>query len=165
VEQNIVYNVIEPFEDNFPAGRVAHKLNNSRSSVARFCPEMRGTPTFSTSIDLENHILTGLHNEEELPTKEDEYKAYYLEKLKSGALNANVFNRTNNTLPTDPKTSGAGNDFYKRGWALKTRKAPVLMSTKQKLFIYRTFQEGEKAGRKVSAETCLKTVIDQGPRW
>jgi len=88
-----VYAVIEPFEDKFPAGRVAKMSGNSRSDVVRFCPELECTATFITSDDLEDHILSGQHDKATLPTKEDQYKAYYLHKLKTGALIENPINK------------------------------------------------------------------------
>jgi hypothetical protein len=75
-----------------------------------------------------------------LPAKQDQIKGYYLDKLKTGTQNVTK-PRTSNKIQSRENEEKIDDEYYTRGWGLKSRNPQVVLNIKQKT-----------SGRKISAE-------------
>jgi hypothetical protein len=150
VKQDLKYTIIKPFCEEFPVGRAAHKHNGTNRSKVEVCPVLHCLSTFSCVEDLISHTKDNVHTPyEQSRSSQDEVKMYYVEKIKMGLCRIRDLKKTtdNNSQEAD-----VSNDSFKMGFALKTRKPSVHLNLKQKKFVYQEFLEGEKTGKKISAE-------------
>lgn len=112
-----------------------------RRKISYDCPKDGCIKSFSSNDTLDNHLLLGDCNYEQVISVHDKAKIMYGTKVNSLFINTQSV-----SIPSD---SIAGESGLRQGWALKTKKKRVIFSEAQRKYMHDRFYAGKRTGSKV----------------
>ncbi|VDI15626.1 Hypothetical predicted protein [Mytilus galloprovincialis] len=112
-----------------------------RRKISYDCPKDGCIRSFSSNETLDNHLLLGDCNYEQVISVHDKAKIMYGTKVNSLFINTQSV-----SIPSD---SVVGESGLRQGWALKTKKKRVIFSDAQRKYMHDRFYAGKRTGSKV----------------
>ncbi|XP_052075524.1 uncharacterized protein LOC127712983 [Mytilus californianus] len=112
-----------------------------RRKISYDCPKDGCIKSFSSNETLDNHLLLGDCNYEQVISVHDKAKIMYGTKVNSLFINTQSV-----SIPSD---SIAGESGLRQGWALKTKKKRVIFTEAQRKYMHNRFYAGKRTGSKV----------------
>ena len=148
------YSVKNDFVDTCNSSQ--KKKKQSAKKLMHFCTNPSCTSVFENALQLEKHLLYGVHVLIEERSSMDRFKSSFAKKMKTSLLSHFVTSNTNvelheNDSKTAVKDAHLFSEFYKQGWAIPKINY-FRYSFDQKKFLYDIFMEGQRTGKKKSPE-------------
>ena len=150
IELLLPYSKTESNVQRYQSGKQKKKRDDRQLCTLQFCPEINCTASFKSSSELEEHMLSGLHNVANSTSWLDQVRKSFVQKMKiTSQLHMPVISRAEEkvieTVPDCMKV------FESQGWALPIR-SKFRFSKQQKSLLYGYFIDGEESGKKMSPE-------------
>ena len=138
-------------------GTISSESSASGKTHLYFCKEQGCVSTFSTYMDVEQHMDTGKHNmEEETDTTYDRIRKQWASKVSELQTTREQTSEAN--IPGTSTTSSTDRPTKPRGWALKVSKRAPRISDKVKKFLTEKFMDGVRTGIKADPAQVAKEI-------
>lgn len=159
--------VLEPFEQ---AVKSQDSMTASKTRADRvycdkvFCIEPGCTDSFSTALELAEHIGHGKHNSiiSESLTSMDKVRITYGQRISTSAMAHACIAESSYSF--NPDMSTHAEYVSSQGWALKPKRKVRRLNVRQKDFVLGCFLDGERTGKKTTPEkvaALMRTKEDQ----
>lgn len=141
-----------------PAQQVSRERESRMPNSLHFCPQFNCSQVFDTQDELERHCLRGDHTVVKIKSSSDYVKSSFVNHMTSCLTN------TARWIGTPTASRGVLSDLnlpsmcdFQQGWALPKHKN-FRFSKKQKSVLLAMFFEGERTGKKMSAEQAVEQI-------
>ena len=141
-----------------PAQQLSKERESRMPNLLHFCPESNCTQVFDTQDDLERHSLRGDHTVVQLKTSLDYVKQSFVNHMSTCLSTKNQLlgaTSASSTLLSDLVLPSMCN--LRKGWALPKHKN-FRYTKKQKSVLMKMFFDGERTGKKMSAEQAVEQI-------
>ena len=150
--------IISDFEEGTVP--ITTKVKKKKTEVQLLCPEDSCTCVFNDEQDLQGHLISGSHTLITPTTGLDKIKHAYVKRLKTTfvAPKLGKYAEVPSQAHTNLQQISSKISTYSSGWAIRKRKKPIRLTTKQKIFLQECYDIGEKTGSKLTADSVHKLM-------
>ena len=155
------YVVKKEFHKTSSVSRKSRKRKSTAKSVL-FCDEPNCNAIFETGEELNQHMVTGVHDAVKHSSTLDKVRSSFVYMMKVSSAEHQVCASTNVNM-SDRKLKEACakvqlmKDLSNQGWAIPKREF-FRFSKEQEIFLFEQFDEGQRTGKKKSPEEVEKLM-------